>query len=84
MWSKRRNAEVSLSICYETGKLLIPAKSVKSRHTSSGCFNFSQRKSKEEKEAPALATKIFPGSFVAGIAGKHLTRTHQKCVGSAS
>lgn len=46
MWSKRRNAEVGLSICYETGKLLIPAKSVKSRHTSSGCFNFSPEKIK--------------------------------------
>lgn len=47
MWSKRRNAEVGLSICYETGKLLIPAKSVKSRHTSSGCFNFSPEKNKK-------------------------------------
>lgn len=76
MWSKRRNAEVSLSICYEMEKLLIPAKSVKSRHTSSGCFNISQTKSKEEKEVPALATKIFPGSFVVGIGGKHLMRTY--------
>lgn len=75
MWSKRRNAEVSRTICYETGKLLIPAKSLKSRHTSRRCFNFSppQKKKKntsgEEKAASALAGKIFPGSFVARITG---------------
>lgn len=69
MWSKRRNAGVSLGICCETGKLLSPAKSVKSRHTSSGCFHFSQRKAKDEKEAAALAMKTFPGAFVAGIGG---------------
>lgn len=50
MWSKGRNAEVSPSVCYETGKLLIPAKSVKSRHTSSGCLNFSQKKIKRRKK----------------------------------
>lgn len=54
MWSKGRNAEVSPSVCYETGKLLIPAKSVKSRHTSSGCLNFSQKKIKRRKRSGGL------------------------------
>lgn len=29
----------------------------------------NQKKEEEEEEAPALATKIFPASFVAGIMG---------------